>query len=172
MKRFQQDRRIVMVDSIAEIPRFGTIENMHGILCPYAPFTAEQEQEIATFMKEGRIQSVFGKINPEFYQKVHGITLPAPLRAAFDELQDVFGKATNRCGETKLRANSTHPKEPHRHGAALTYTFAGLGTVGFNRSGKPYNAPQRNIFIFDDEILHMASQEFPKDHQKLTIFVG
>lgn len=168
-RRFKKDPRIILVDTFSDIPTCEELNNIYdanGVLCPYEAFSAHEEREVTDYMRDkyqGDIHTV----------RSHYCDIPAPLDRVFFELCDVFDRFSGEKSNGELRANSLYPDYPHNHPGdlALTYTFAGLGTVGVNEYGYRYITPHKHIFMFDEAIEHMASQRLPKDHLKLTILV-
>lgn len=174
-KRFEQDERIAVVESIHDIPRCGRMfSRVNGVLCPYDPFTQTEEAEIADYVRanyndlKGGIDNL-GDVRPGlFYKKTSRNILPQPLLRTFGELEQVFKRATGTKAMAELRADSRVPSWAHQHATTLTYTFKGVGTIGYRMDGQSYEIPDKHIFIFDKEIPHSASQSLPK----LTILVG
>ena len=174
LKTFEHDGRIAVADRIEDIPTCsGPFSRFSGALCPYNPLNDREEREIIEFM---RVRMQTKKENAVFASNFSGFLqreLPAPLHRTFDDLSRIFKNVTgNKNCLALLRANSRHPQEPHSHEVTMTYTMTGLGTVAFNAKGIPYHAPAKHIFIMGQDVRHMASQEFPADHPKLTFVIG
>ena len=171
--RFERDPRIAVVDSIENIPRIGIpFSGIHGVLCPYNPFTEGEIREIATYM-QGKIdrredRSIYAT---QYFNTLMAKMLPSALPRVFDDLANAFRRATGGAGKKVLRANSTHPTFPHRHDAALSYTFSGTGTICVNQAGEHYAVPTGQILVMDEKIAHMASQDMPEDMPKLTALI-
>jgi hypothetical protein len=173
-KTFEHDNRIAVADTIKGIPScHRTFSRFSGALCPFNPLSDHEEQEIIEFM---RVRMQTKKDNAVFASNYSGFLqkeLPTPLHRTFDELSTIFKNVTGHKNcLALLRANSKHPQEPHCHEVTMTYTMTGLGTVALNTQGIPYNAPLKHIFIMGPDVRHMASQEFPDDHPKLTFVIG
>lgn len=173
-KRFEQDERIAVVDSVDSIPSCGRVfSRVNGVLCPYDPFTPAEEREIAEYVREnyndhkGGVDGL-GNIHGGLFYKTPTNKMPAPLVRAFGDLEEIFRRATGRKAVAELRADSKVPSWAHQHETTLTYTFVGKGTVGYRMDGHAYDIPDKHIFLFDKEIPHSASQCAPK----LTILVG
>lgn len=174
--KFEKDARVALVDSLDQIPRCGRIfSRVNGVLCPYDPFTRDEEREILGFMQRlGKygVSDVYAQISSAYYKYHFGMPMPAPLTRTFAELKGVFLRSAGFNGNACMRANSKRPEKPHQHPTTLSFTFSGTGTIGYTMDGKSYTIPEKHLFIFDQEIPHAASQEFPQDRPKLTILVG
>lgn len=165
MKTFEQDARVIMVDSIGEIPRHRRFFNTaQGVLCPYNPLTEAQRAELFGFARHHVALNGATTISSQRL-------LPSFLTPVIHELEHAFARATGSNRSAIMRINSTAPRTPHAHEASLTSTFSGVGTIALDQNGKEYAAPLDHIFIFHRAIRHRASQYRSAEMPKITLMV-
>ena len=170
-KKYEHDDRIVVVSSVEDIPKCGqAFRFAHGVLCPLTLFTPKEKDEIADFMR-AKMDKGEWSIYADHYKGFRARRIPPALHNGFAEIQKIFRQATGRDCRPLMRANSSFPTQPHEHNMTLTYTFTGTGTIGVNRAGERYAAPQDHLFFFHN-IPHMASNDFTPEQIKLTILTA
>ncbi len=167
-KKYEHDDRIIIVGSVEDIPRCGqAFRAAHGVLCPLPLFTPDEKDEITAFMRS-RMDKGEKAVYADHYKGIRARNMPKALHSGFEQIAKIYQHATGQPCRISMRANSTHPTAPHAHAMTLTYTFQGTGTIGINRKGEQYAAPQDHLF-FIHNIPHMASNDFTPEQMKLTI---
>ncbi len=192
-KRFLLDERVGVINNIDDFALYKDVKG--GLMCPFDPFTAEENAEIAAYVESVIATDEFywshtrnGKktelwqVNSSFLKDDEkNRSIPSCLLTVFYKMNDILVSMTGEhaISASGIRINSNYPIKPHAH-RGLSYTIMGPGgTEAFNRATQPreddiadYNIPLRHMCYFDETIWHRASQSgYSRTSPKVTLIV-
>lgn len=180
-RRYKKDDRIIMLDHPDEFALHRGF--VGGLLCPYDPFTKEDDEIMMAFVKATMTKPAdihagphdpyhtpFWQIYPFLEQ-----ALPPCLRAVHEKfIECFFAAAQGRdYSDGIIRINGSFPSEFHNHpeGAiGMTYTIFGHGTEVRNEEGEEFCIPARHFFMFDKDMWHRAYQKILPCDIRLSLF--
>lgn len=171
LRQHEADPRTVVLDNVRQFASL--TRNFRGAaLCPYDPFTDEQNKEIEAFMESSidNMKTEYNNADIDAARKDGSI--PQAVLDTIDDMTELFEAVAGQKAKSRyIRLNSHLKSGFHTHDTSLTYTFTEGGTLARSEKGVEYAAPKRNIFILDSSIEHDSSKVGTMFDPKMTLLI-